>query len=143
MSYTNRFTETATWLGGIFPASYTAEQETGWIDLALYHRAVVIFVGGALGCDVYVDVHEATDTSGSNVDEYDDSAQDLEIDSLDDNGVSMIEIRPEVLTPNHHHCIKVLVSGNGQTANVYAVGVLGFEPRFAAVSAASIDQIND
>jgi hypothetical protein len=143
MSYTNRFTEAVAVLGGISPASYTADQETAWLDIGLYHRALVVVHCGVLGTGLYVDVHEATDTAGGGEDDYADSEKDLTIGAADDNGLSFIEIRPGELTPNHHHCIKVLVSGDSQTACVYGVAVLGLEPRFAAVSTAGVDHISD
>lgn len=143
MIYTERGTEVVIPLGVIRPASYTADQDTGWLALDLYNRAVVILHCGVIGSALYVDVHEATDLSGSGEGEYADSDKDLDVDAADSNTWHVIEIRPEELTPNHHHCIKVTVSGDGQTASIYSLEVLGTVPRYAPVSTAGSAQIND
>ena len=52
MSYTQRFTEGAALLAAINPASYNSVQDTGFVSLANYQRAVIIIHAGVLGGDL-------------------------------------------------------------------------------------------
>ena len=63
---TARFTEQWALIGKITPASYTSEQNSGRLNLANYHRAVVIIINGALGTDTTLDsdIEQADAASG-------------------------------------------------------------------------------
>jgi len=77
MSYTKRFSEAWEYLGGIDPASHSAEKNTGYLDLGNYVRAVVIIHAGVIGGNVDVDIEQGTNTSGASAKTLDTNAKDI------------------------------------------------------------------
>lgn len=144
MSYTERFSETHTILGKINPASYAAEQNTGYVSLANYHRAVIILHAGVLGQNVGFDIEQATDTSGTSAKALDSGSKDVDwTATTDNNAVAVIEIRTEELDVNGgFDCINVEATPAGSAA-IFSVEIWGAEPRYAPVSTANLDSVTD
>ena len=144
MSYTERFSEVHALLAKIRPASYTTEQNTGYVDLGLYHRAVVICEAGVLGGGVDFDFEAAQDTSGTGPGSYDYGDKDFTWVATTDNGaVTVVEIRPEEFdVAGGDHCLNVECTPGGQ-GDIFAVQVWGIVPRYAPVSTAALDSVED
>lgn len=143
MTYTNRFSEAAAYLGGINPASYAAEQNTGYVSLANYHRAVIIIHTGVIGGNLDIDIEEGTDTSGTGAQTFDAGGKDItKTATTDNNTVSLIEIRTEECdVANNYDCINVEVTPGA--GGIFGVEVWGLEPRFAPVATTNVDTITD
>lgn len=139
---TARFSELAQFLGGIPPASYTTAQHIDYASFANFHRGVVIVYAGALGTQLEIDLHEATDAAGTGVQEFDDSADDLTLYAADDNTMNIIEIRCEEFRAGM--CwLSVIVTPGQASASIYSVELWGLVPRFAAVSTAALHDVED
>jgi hypothetical protein len=143
MVYTQRFSEGAALLAKINPATYTTEQNTGYVSCALYQRVAVVIHAGALGGDLDVDIEEGTDTSGSGAQAFDSNGKDITIDSDDDdNTVSVIEIRGEEFDVNDgFDCLNVEVTPG--SSSIFSVQVWGLEPRYAPVSTSGLNSVTD
>ena len=142
--YTERFSEVWSLLADIDPASYTTEQNTGYVCLDRYHRAVVIIHAGVLGTGLDVDLEEGTDTSGTGAASLDSGNKDITLTATTDNNtVSVIEIRTEELdVTNGYDCINVEVTPGGQ-GDLFSVQVWGGVPRYAPVSTTNLDSVTD
>ncbi len=145
MEYTQRFSEGAAVLAVINPATYTTEQNTGYVSLANYHRAVIIVHAGTLAGNLDVDVEEATSTAGAGAQTFDGSGKDITLTATtDDNTVSIIEIRTEECdVANNYDCINVELTPAGQASDIFSVLVLGLEPRFKPVPTTLVDSVTD
>lgn len=142
--YTARFSEVAALLGRINPASYSTEQNTGYVSLANYHRAVIIIHAGVLGQNVDIDIEQGTDTSGSGAKALAATAKDINLAATTDNNtVSVIEVRAEELdVANGYDCINVEATPASSSA-IFCVEIWGLEPRYAPVSTAALDSVTD
>jgi len=143
-NYTERFSEMAAYLGGINPASYTSEQNSGYLSLENYHRAVIIIHAGVLGQNVDVDVEEGTDTSGTGVQTFDAGGKDITLTATTDNNtVSVIEIRTEECdVPNGYSCINLEMTPAGASA-IFGAQVWGFVSRYKPVPTTTLDSVTD
>lgn len=141
--YTERFSEVWSLLGTINPASHTTEQNTGYVSLHQYHRAVVIIHTGVIGGNLDVDIEEATDTSGSSSQSMDSGNKDITLTATtDDNTVSVIEIRTEEMdVTNLRDCVNVEVTP--AQAGIFGVQIWGGVPRYAPVSTTNLDSVTD
>lgn len=144
MGYTERFSERAALLADIDPASYSSEQNTGYVSLALYNRAVVIIHAGVLGQNVDVDLEQATDTSGTSAKPLDSGGKDITLTATTDNGtVSVIEIRGEELdVSNGFDCINLEMTPAG-SSSIFGAQIWGFVPRYAPVSTTTLNSVTD
>ena len=142
--YTERFSEVAAYLGGINPASYTSEQNSGYVSLANYHRAVIIIHAGVLGQNVDIDIEAAQDTSGTGPGSFDTASKDILLTATTDNNtVSVIEIRTEELDiAGGDDCINVEATPAGASA-IFGVQIWGLVPRFAPVPTTTLDSVTD
>lgn len=143
-SYTERFSEVHELLADIHPASYSAVQDTGYVSLANYQRAVIICTAGVLGQAVDFDIEEGTSTAGAGAQTHDAGSKDFTwAATTDNNVVSIIEIRPEELDiADRYHCINVEATPAGQSA-IFGVQIWGIVPRFAPVSVAGLERVED
>ncbi len=141
MAYTNLFTERAELLGTINPASYNAEQNTGYVSLANYHRCAIILHCGVIGGNLDVDIEEGTDTSGTGAQTLDSGAFDItKTATTDNNTVSVIEFPTERLdVADDYDCVNVEVTP--ASAGIFSVEVWGLEPRFAPCTNSLLDVV--
>ncbi len=143
--FTERFSEGAQLLAKINPASYSSEQNTGFVSLANFHRAVIIIHAGVLGNNVDVDIEQATNTSGSGtVKTVDSNSKDINLTATTDNNtVSVIEIRSEELDiANGYDCINVEATPAGAGA-IFGVQIWGIAPRYKPVATTNLDSVTD
>jgi len=140
---TARFSEQAAYLGGINPASHSTEQNTGYLSLANYHRAVVIIHCGVIGGNLDVDFEEATDTSASGAQSFNSAGKDIaKTATTDNNTISIIEIDCDELDiADGYDCLNVEVTP--ASAGIFGVQVWGLEPRYAPVATSNVDSITD
>jgi len=147
MSYTERFSEVYALLGTINPDDYSGEQNTGYVSLANYHRAVIIIHCGVIAANIDVDIEQATDTAGSNPKSLDSASKDIALTALTDSDtVSVIEIRTEELdVDGGFDCINVeaTVDEKLQVTSLFYVEIWGAVPRFAAVATTALDSVTD
>jgi len=143
--YTERFSEAHAYLGGINPASYTTEQNSGYVSLANYARAVIIIHAGVLQDTIDVDVEAAQDTSGTGPGSFDSASKDITLTATTDNNtVSVIEIRTEELdVAGGDVCINLEMTPGSQNGSIFGAQIWGTEPRYKAVSTATLDSVTD
>jgi hypothetical protein len=141
--YTERFSEVWSLLADIDPASYNTEQNTGYVCLDRYHRAVVIIHTGVISGNLDVDLEQGTDTSGSGGKTLDSGGKDITLTATTDNNtVSVIEIRTaELDVSGRFDCINVEVTPGA--AGIFGVQIWGGVPRYAPVSTSNLDSVTD
>lgn len=144
MAVTERVSERMVRLGGINPASYTSEQNSGYVSLANYHRAMIYINAGVLGQDLDIDIEEGLNTSGGTPQTHDAGSKDTTlIATTDNNAKIMIEIRPEELDiADGYHCINVEVTPAG-SSSIFAVDIFGVDPRFEPVPTTALHEVVD
>ena len=136
MVYTQRPSEVMVPLAVMHADSYSGVQDSGYVSLALYHRAwIVLDVGDmAVGATLDIDVEEATTTAGidgKNI--TGKSITQLTQAGGDGDDLICISIRTEELdVANMFDCINVEVTGAG-AATEYSLIIYGCEPRFPPV----------
>jgi len=143
-SYTERFSEVHEFLAAIAPASYSTEQNTGYVSLANFHRAVVIAHAGVLGQNVDFDFEQGTSTAGAGAATFDAGGKDfLWAATTDNNVVRVIEIRNEEFNiAGGYDCLNVEATPAG-ASSIFGVQIWGIVPRFAPVSTASLETVTD
>jgi hypothetical protein len=144
MPYTERFSEVHEFLAGIPPASYTTEQNTGFVHFANYHRGVILIHAGAVVGTCDVDVEQAQDTLGTGKKAFDANAKDIVLTSGHNNIVAIIEIKSsEFDVANRYDCLNLEVTPGIQGSAVFGAGIFGLEPRYGATPATQVDSITD
>lgn len=143
MSYTERFTEGFELLAKIDPASYNAEQNTGYVSFANFARGIILIHAGVIAGNLDVDVEQGTDTSGTGAKAFDSNGKDITITATTDNNtVSAIEINAsEFDVANSFDCLNVEVTPGA--AGIFEVQVWGTEPRFKPVATTNLDSVTD
>jgi len=141
--YTERFSEAHALLATIDPAVYAAEQNSGYVSMMNYHRAVVIFHTGYLLGDVDVDFEQATTTAGAGAKTLDAGSKDITLaGATDDNTVSIVEIRSaEFDVTNRFDCLNVEITP--ALSGIIGVQVYGCVSRFKPVPTTLVDSITD
>ena len=142
-SYTERFSEGSALLATIAPASYSSEQNTGYVSMAQYPRLFVICHAGVLGQNVDFDVEQGTTTAGGTTGSFDSASKDfLWTASTDNDAVTVIEIRAEELTAGYL-TINIEATPAG-SSSIFAVEVWGDGgARYAPVSTTNLDSVED
>ena len=139
--YTERFSEVWSLLGQIRAVGATTEQNTGYVSLANYHRAMVEILPVSLTGALDVDVEQATTTGGSGAKTLDSGGKDVTVAQADTTP-SIIEIRTEELdVTGGFDCINVEVTPGA--ASYFWVNIWGGVPRFAPVSTTNLDSVTD
>jgi len=140
--YNERFSEAWEYLGGINPASYSSEQNTGYKSLANYERAVVILHAGVLGGNVDVDVEQGTTTGGGGAKSLASNAKDIALTATTDNNtVSVIEIRPEEFDiAGGFDCINVEVTP--ASAGIFGLQIWA-QPKYKPAATTNLDSVTD
>ena len=142
MPYTERFTEVHQLLATIYAANVAAEQNSGYVDIGTFHRAVIIIHPLALTAALNVDIEEATDTLGTSPQAFQAAGHDITVAAADTEP-SVIEIRTEECDVNdHYHCINLEITPAGAT-EYFVAEIWGVIPRFAPVSTAALDSVTD
>jgi len=136
--YTEKFWETHELLGHIHPASYAAEQNTGYLDCSRFHRLAVIIHSGVLGGNLDVDLEQGTSTAGAGAKTFDAGGHDTTITATtDDDTFVIIDVAGEEFdVTGGFDCLNVEVTPAG--ASIFAVEVWGIVPRFADVPTTAI-----
>lgn len=144
MSYTERFSEVHQLLASTYPASYASEQNTTFVNVANFHRVVVIITAGNIGTSLDADIEIATDSDATGLHTLKSITQLTEAGS-DDNSTVVVEIRNEELTKpanassSNYDWLRVETTPSG--ASIYGVQVWGVIPRFAPVSTTALDEV--
>jgi len=139
--YTERFSEVWSLLGQIRAVAVATEQNTGYVSLANYHRAMIIVIPVSLGSDLDVDVEQGTTTAGAGAKTVDSGGKDITVQSTDTTP-SIIELRTEELdVTGGFDCVNVEVTPT--VASYFWVGIWGGVPRFAPVSTTNLDSVTD
>lgn len=143
--YTERFSEVHEFLAGIPPASYTVEQNTGYVSFANYHRGVILIYAGVIVGTTDVDVEQATDTSGSGAKAFDSNNKDITLTATTDNNtLSIIEIKSsEFDVANRYDCLNLEMTPGIQGAAIFAAAIFGLDPRYGATPATNVNSITD
>lgn len=143
MTYTERFSESWSLLAAINPASYNTVQDSGFVSLANYHRAVIIIHAGVLGGDLDVDIEQATTTAGAGIKTLDGGNKDITLTATtDDDTVSVIEVRTaELDVDNAFDCINV--EATPAAAGIFSIQIWGGVARYQPVSTANLDSVTD
>lgn len=143
--YTERFSEAYEYLGGINPASYTTEQNTGYVSFANYHRGVIIIHAGALQDNLDIDVEAAQDTSGTGPGSFNSGGKDITLTATTDNNtVSVIEIASaEFDIAGGDYCLNVEVTPGSQNGSIFCVEIWGRVARFKPTPTTNLDSVTD
>ena len=143
MGMTERWSEVNALLATIHPASYDSEQNSGYVSLANYHRAVIIIHAGVIGGTLNVDIEEGTSTAGAGAQSFDSAGKDVTITATTDNDtVSVIEIDADELdVPNGYTCINLEITP--ASAGIFSAQIWGTVPRFAPVATTNVHEITD
>lgn len=138
------FSETHELLGGIYPAAFTTEQNTAWIDASKHNRFAVLVRAGNIGTSLDVDIEICTDGAAANLHTLKSMTQLTEAGG-DDSSTVIIEIRADELTKpsgtsaiNFTH-FRVEVTPNGST--IVDVAVFGFDARYEPVPTTLLDEV--
>ena len=137
-----QFSETHNMLAQISPASYTAEQNTDWIDMARYERIAIIIQVGAMGTTFDADLEIATDSDGSDIHTLKSITQ---LVTGEDDEIIVIELLAEEMShptgasSDEYSHLRLEVTPNGAT--IFGAVVLGFESRYDPVSITAWDEI--
>lgn len=109
-----------------------AAHETGYFDMAEFHRVFVfIQVGepGAAGSTIDITINEATDLDGTG-EQAIAALAPAQIDNGDTGGYVGIEIRQEDLTQyDNYHCINI-VATVGTNTYTYSLEAWGYVARY-------------
>lgn len=142
MDMTNLFSEKAALLAQINPASYAAEQNSGYVSFANYHRGVIIIHAGVLGGDLNVDIEEGTSTAGAGAQEFDGYGKDVTIHNADDNLVHVIEINADEFDiADGYYCLNLEITPGA--ASIFSAQIWGTVPRYAPVSTTGLNGVTD
>lgn len=139
--YTERFSEVWSLLGDIRAVAATTEQNTGYVSLANYHRAMIIVIPVSLTGALNVDIEQGTTTAGAGAKAVDSGNKDVTV-AQTDTAPSVIELRTEELdVTGGFDCVNVEVTPGA--ASYFWTGIWGGVPRFAPVSTANLDSVTD
>ncbi len=131
------FTERNCLLAVIDPASYTTEQNSGYVSRAGYGRIVCIIHTGVIGADLDVDVEAAKNSQGTNSVSFDAGAKDVTIPNADDNSVYVIEIAADDFSSYPYVNFEFTPGG----ASIFEVAVWGVDAYYQPVSNALIEEV--
>jgi hypothetical protein len=147
MRGTTEFSEYNEVLGTLAPLAANAavgDHETGYFDLAQFHRAFIwVHIGEAgQGATIDITVNEATDLDGTGEQELTTKAPD-QIVAGDQGGYVGIELRPEELTVyDDYHCVNVEVTV-GTATYYYGLVAFGCIPRFVPADVTGYTELVD
>jgi len=128
----------------IYPASYSSEQESAWVDMSQYERIVILLNVGDIGTSVNADVEIATDDSGSGLHTLKSIAALTEAGG-DDNSFVLIEVRaaemvnPDGAPADNYRYIRLEVTPSGNC--LLGATIIATYPRYIPVATTLIDEI--
>jgi len=137
MSYTERFTEVHIPLYVLHPVAVQAGPEvfTTWVDMANYHRAVVIIGTGVMagGSTLNANLHQGTDNTGAGVKYiYGKWINQLSQAGGDSDSLVAIELKTEELDVEggfHFIALGYTVANAAVLMSISIIGIVGrYEP---------------
>jgi len=137
MSYTERFSEVHIPLYVLHPISVNAGPEafTTWVDMANYHRAVVLINTGVMagGSTLNANLHQATDATGAGVKYiYGKWINQLSQAGGDSDSLVAIELKTEELDVEggfHFIALGYTVANAAILLQISIIGIIGrYEP---------------
>ena len=144
MAYTARFSETWYPLAVIHADSLSGEQNSGYVSLANYHRAVILIDVGDMVASATLDcqIEQATTTAGASPKDITGKAiTQLTQAGGDSDQLICIEVTTEELdVDNGFDCINVEMTG-AAAATEYSVWVLGDCSRYKPVPTTNWEEI--
>ncbi len=146
MSYTERFTEGHKVLAAIAYSGVTTEQNTSWISLQNYHRAVVMIICNNVTTTLDADIEVSNTGSGNGTNVFTLKSA-TQLTSGDDTAKVAFEIRSEELSKpvgassDEYEFIRVETTPDG--SGTYTVIVLGISPRTKPVGVSEWDEVVD
>lgn len=146
MSYTERFTETHDYLGGLPPTvtvnAAVGAHPTGWMNMADYHRLFVFIDIGepAVGATIDVAVWQATSAAGAGAVVMPLKAPN-QITVADVGEHVGIELRTEELNVTGGFSFVQVIATVGVDVYVYSLTVWGIISRYEAVGVADFLQV--
>lgn len=127
------------YLGGIAPASYDTEQNTGAIDMSLYTQVMIVLHCGVIGGNLDVDIEQLITSTGTPA-ALDDNAKDIAKTATTDNDtVSVINVNAEELDKNDSYRY-INVEVTPASAGIFGVTVWGL-PRYKPASGDLLDEV--
>lgn len=143
MPVTERFSEYAAYLGGINPASYTSEQNSGYVSFANYARGVIICHAGVLGQNVDFDIEQGK-VSGGSPKPFNAASKDFTWTATTDNNVkSVIEINAEEFDVTGGFFTLNVEATPAGASSIFCVEIWGLEPRFQPVPVTTLHEVVD
>ena len=143
MDYTKLFSEEAAPLAVFGSAAATTEQNSGYVNLAKYHRIAVVLHAIGVGTTLDMDVEIATDAAATDVYTLKSMAQ---MDSEGDGEIVVVEIRTDELgtcrparSGENYDWLNVEVTPSGSCA--FSCIVYGLVPRYEPVDSTLWDQV--
>ena len=143
--YTELFSEVHAVLQAVEPQSLNADADTLYVDMANYHRAVLVVSVGSTSGDVEVELLQCdSDVDDSNEKVIEDDAGNEKYAFLNDAyafpALIMIELRTEELDVNGgFHYVGVAV--NTTQAAIISYVLYGIEPRYEPVPVTLIEEV--
>ena len=139
MSYTENFTEVNALLANLTVNASAAEQNTGYVEVGDYHRVFVQVIPVDLGGDLDVDIEEATDTTGTGVQAFQDGDFDVTVAAADTNPTAMNIQTEQFDVSDGYDAINVEVTPGA--ASTYVVQVFGCVPRKPPVPTTNWEEV--
>lgn len=144
MTYTEQFTEGHKLLSVNFYAGVTTEQNTTFVSLQNYHRAVVLVWASNVTTTLDIDIEVATDASATGLHTLKSATQ---LTSGDDAARVAFEIQSEELSKptgassQEYDYLRVETTPSG--SGTYMVAVIGISPRYKPVGVSEWDEVVD
>lgn len=142
MAYTERFSEVHKLLAVQSFTTASTEQNTNWLDMSHYHRAVVVIRTDVVGTDFNADIEISTSGVGAGANVHTLKSID-EITA--DEATVCIELRAEEFSKptgapaDEYRYFRVETTPDGNCN--YTVMVFGISPRYAPVGVSEWDEV--
>lgn len=132
----------------ISPQSSAAALNSGWINMAVFHKLMAVVATGALGAAATVDAkfQQAVDANGTGAKDVPGSAilQLTKAGTDASNTQSILQLKGSELDINNGYSFVQLVVTPAVAASQVGATVLGFDPHYAPASdynAATVTQV--
>lgn len=141
-SYTELFSENFAPIAFLGAGAGTAEQNSGYVNLAKYHRVAIVLHVITTGTTLDLDVEIATDADAANVFTFKHITQ---LVAADDAEIFVVEIRTDELgkptgaSSENYDWLNVEITPSAAAA--YSCVVYGFVPRYGPIDSTLWDEI--
>ena len=144
--YTARFSERWELLNHYYGTGVGAntENNTGWADVGRYKRLAIIVHPLSLNDDLNIDVEEAQDTSGTNVQDMDGGGKNTTV-ATGDTAPTVIEVKGEefdVADRMRAIQVEMTTADTAGGSNYFAVEIWG-ETSFPPADASNLESVVD